>query len=170
MRGCCFGFHFIYTPIMYEIHTTSCNKNTKKLQSIIYDLFLFKNNWNADKVTIKQCSPRSCHMTKSKNGTYWTNTVSKDSTMNKTENKHQIFDSFESHVRLYSWNLIHSVGQNWWHAFSMDGKFAKDKLLPKVRPMNRVIYDLIFLQGKIISKEFDSSCESIQWSLKLRPV
>ena len=52
----------------------------------------------------------------------------------------------------------------------MDGKFAKVKLLPKVRPMNRVIYDLIFLQGKIILKELDSSCESIQLSLKLRPV
>ena len=68
---------------------------------------------------------------------------------------HLCGESFESHVRLCSWNLIHSVGQNWWHAFSMDGKFAKGKLFPKVRPMNRVIYDLTFLQGKINLKELD---------------
>ena len=148
-----------------------------------YDLLhLFKNDWNADRLMNTRRSPRSYHMTASKNGTWWTSTVLyQDSTMNNTENKHKTFERMiypsprmywlvASHARLCNWNLIHSVGQTGDMHWRMDGIFTKGLLFPKLGAMHRLIDDRTLLQMKIIVEDLDSLCESSQWSLKFRTV
>ena len=85
--------------------------------------------------------------------------------MNSTENKHKVLEFQPTYMLTRS-----KVTSDWWHALSMEGRFAKRKLFPNVRPVNRLLDDLTLLPGKMILNYLDSSYESTKWSLKLRQV
>ena len=102
----CSQFHVRNQWFFYSVITFSyikCFVHSYTVDVVFTLSYLFKNNWNADRLTIKRCSPRSYHMTESKNGTWWTNTVLKDSTMNNTENKQKILERITYSNPLMCW-------------------------------------------------------------------
>ena len=97
--------------------------------------------------------------------------------MNNTENKHKVLEFQPSYVLTRSKVTSDSVIEIWYTVWDRlvtctlyGWKICQKELFPKVRPMNRLIDDLTLLQGKITLNDLDSSYESTQWSMKIRPV
>ena len=123
MLGCCFGFHFIYTPIIYEFNAIFVTRTQKlyKFSLMIYyicfKMIEMQTGWWSNSIRrdhtiwprvkmerggrIQYCKIQHW-ITLKINTKFW------DGLYIPT---HLCFDSFKSHVRLCNWNLIHGVGQ-----------------------------------------------------------